>query len=126
MQSVSVIPLAFNLLEGETKVLAKNLLKDDIKRNGGLLSTGFLGTSVFLTALSECGQTGEAYNLLLQHGNPSWLYSVDQGATTIWERWDSYTKEKGFGPADMNSFNHYATWPASTPTRRRRGSPASS
>ena len=49
-----------------------------------------------------------AYDLLLQRGNPSWMYSIDQGATTIWERWDSYTIEKGFGPADMNSFNHYA------------------
>ena len=44
----------------------------------------------------------------MQHGNPSWLYSVDQGATTVWERWDSYTKERGFSNADMNSFNHYA------------------
>ena len=49
-----------------------------------------------------------AYTLLLQRKNPSWLYSVDQGATTIWERWNSYTKESGFGNAGMNSFNHYA------------------
>jgi alpha-L-rhamnosidase len=49
-----------------------------------------------------------AYNLLLQRANPSWLYSVDQGATTTWERWNSYTKESGFGDAGMNSFNHYS------------------
>ncbi len=49
-----------------------------------------------------------AYTLLLQHKNPSWLYSIDQGATTFWERWNSYTKETGFGDAGMNSFNHYA------------------
>ena len=49
-----------------------------------------------------------AYNLLLQRKEPSWLYSVDQGSTTIWERWNSYTKEKGFGDVGMNSFNHYA------------------
>lgn len=51
-----------------------------------------------------------AYDLLLQRENPSWLYSVDQGATTIWERWDSYTKEGGFNkhPWIMNSFNHYS------------------
>ena len=108
MQSVSAIPIAFNLIDGEKRDLARALLRNAIKKNGGLLSTGFLGTSVILPALSECGLTHEAYNLLLQRGNPSWLYSVDQGATTIWERWDSYTKEKGFGPADMNSFNHYA------------------
>ena len=51
-----------------------------------------------------------AYDLLLQRENPSWLYSVDQGATTIWERWDSYTKESGFNKHEwnMNSFNHYS------------------
>ena len=49
-----------------------------------------------------------AYSLLLQDAFPSWLYSVDQGATTVWERWNGYTKEKGFGPVGMNSFNHYA------------------
>ena len=49
-----------------------------------------------------------AYDLLLQDQFPSWLYSVDQGATTVWERWNSYTKKDGFGPVNMNSFNHYA------------------
>ena len=49
-----------------------------------------------------------AYTLLLQRQNPSWLYSVDNGATTVWERWNSYTLENGFGNAGMNSFNHYA------------------
>ena len=48
------------------------------------------------------------YALLLQRDNPSWLYSVDQGATTIWERWNSYTLATGFGNVAMNSFNHYA------------------
>jgi alpha-L-rhamnosidase len=45
---------------------------------------------------------------LLQRGNPSWIYSIDQGATTIWERWNSYTLEKGFQDVSMNSFNHYS------------------
>jgi alpha-L-rhamnosidase len=49
-----------------------------------------------------------AYELLFQRKNPSWLYSVDNGATTIWERWNSYMLEKGMGPSGMNSFNHYA------------------
>jgi alpha-L-rhamnosidase len=49
-----------------------------------------------------------AYSLLLQTKDPSWLYSVRQGATTVWERWNSYTKETGFGDVGMNSFNHYA------------------
>ena len=49
-----------------------------------------------------------AYELLFQRKNPSWLYSIDNGATTIWERWNSYMLDKGMGPKGMNSFNHYA------------------
>ena len=78
--------------------------------NGYKLSTGFVGTGILNHTLSEIGLDDMAYNLLLQRDNPSWLYSIDQGATTIWERWDSYTKEKGFNdhPWIMNSFNHYS------------------
>ena len=60
------------------------------------------------TLTYDAARPDVAYSLLLQHAFPSWLYSVDQGATTIWERWNSYTKDKGFGPVGMNSFNHYA------------------
>ena len=79
-----------------------------IAGNGNRLSTGFVGTAILNQTLSQFGESNTAYDLLLQRNNPSWLYSIDQGATTIWERWDSYTKEKGFGPVSMNSFNHYS------------------
>lgn len=79
-----------------------------ITGNGNRLSTGFVGTAILNQTLSQFGESNTAYDLLLQRNNPSWLYSIDQGATTIWERWDSYTKEKGFGPVSMNSFNHYS------------------
>ncbi|MCL2639748.1 MAG: hypothetical protein FWD53_02780, partial [Phycisphaerales bacterium] len=49
-----------------------------------------------------------AYELLMQKDWPSWLYSVTHGATTIWERWDGWTHDKGFQSPSMNSFNHYA------------------
>lgn len=78
-----------------------------IENNGNKLGTGFLGTAIILPALTKIGRSDVAYTLLLQRNNPSWLYSVAQGATT-WERWDSYTPEKGFVDASMNSFNHYA------------------
>lgn len=107
-QTAYILALAFNLLDEERKELAINSLEQSIKNNNGLLSTGFLGTCAYLPTLSRNGRSDLAYNLLLQEGNPSWLYSVNQGATTIWERWDSYTVESGFGPASMNSFNHYA------------------
>ncbi|MGQ8338226.1 family 78 glycoside hydrolase catalytic domain [Sunxiuqinia sp. A32] len=83
-------------------------LETRIANNGNKLSTGFVGTGILNQTLSEFGANNTAYNLLLQRNNPSWLYSVDQGATTIWERWDSYTIEKGFQDVGMNSFNHYA------------------
>ena len=107
-QSTYLLPLAFDLLDGEKKIYATTKLREAIEKNSGLLSTGFLGTSILLPTLSRSGLTDVAYSLLLQRGNPSWLYCIDQGATTIWERWDSYTLEKGFGPASMNSFNHYS------------------
>ena len=79
-----------------------------ITDNNETLSTGFVGTGIISPTLSECGLVDKAYNLLLQRRCPSWLYSIDQGATTVWERWNSYTVDKGFGPIEMNSFNHYA------------------
>ena len=72
------------------------------------MQTGFLGTAIIMPTLVKIGRSDLAYILLLQDENPSWLYSVRQGATTTWERWDSYTIEPGFGDASMNSFNHYA------------------
>ena len=79
-----------------------------IHANGDRLATGFLGTPLLCEVLSEIGEKELAYTLLLQRKFPSWLYSIDQGATTMWERWDGYTKERGFGDVEMNSYNHYA------------------
>ncbi|MFJ4367330.1 family 78 glycoside hydrolase catalytic domain [Streptomyces chartreusis] len=72
------------------------------------LSVGFLGVNVLAPVLTDEGRVDLAYRLLHQDAMPSWLYSVRNGATTIWERWNSYSKEDGFGPVDMNSFNHYS------------------
>jgi alpha-L-rhamnosidase len=58
--------------------------------------------------LSTNGYTETAYDLLLSEQFPSWLYSVKQGATTIWEHWDGKNEEGDFWSKDMNSFNHYA------------------
>lgn len=84
-------------------------LVENIESHGNRLQTGFLGTSILMDTLTEDARRPDiAYSLLLQHGDPSWLQTIDNGATTIWERWDSYTKERGIGPAEMTSFNHYA------------------
>lgn len=108
LQTASVFALKFGIVEGTAKTATKKLLLKSIREHGGCLQTGFLGTSFLMDVLAQEGEFGAAYGLLLQHGNPSWLYSVDQGATTVWERWNSYTKKDGFGPVGMNSFNHYA------------------
>lgn len=108
-QSVCLYALYLDLLPNKESVEKVTLqLTGNIKRNGNRLQTGFLGTAILLHTLTKIDRSDLAYTLLLQHNNPSWLYSVDQGATTIWERWNSYTIEKGFGDVGMNSFNHYA------------------
>lgn len=108
-QSVCAYALYLDLLPDAAAVEAvAGQLTDNILRNGSRLQTGFLGTAILLPTLTKIGRSDLAYSILLQHENPSWLYSVDQGATTIWERWNSYTKKDGFGDVGMNSFNHYA------------------
>ena len=108
-QTANAYALYLDLLPtAKGRALTTKRLADDVKARGGRLGTGFLGTAVICQTLVKVGHADLAYDLLLNREYPGWLYSVDQGATTIWERWNSYTKDKGFGDARMNSFNHYA------------------
>ncbi|MDR0560082.1 MAG: glycoside hydrolase family 78 protein [Prevotellaceae bacterium] len=107
-QTAYLLALRFGLMPDSEKENVIKTLEKMIADNGDRLNTGFVGTGSLNQTLSDVGLNNTAYNLLLQRENPSWLYSVDQGATTIWERWNSYTKDTGFGDAGMNSFNHYA------------------
>jgi alpha-L-rhamnosidase len=79
-----------------------------VRANGYRIGTGFVGTPLILDALTETGHLDAAERLLLQTDNPSWLYSVRMGATTIWERWDSMLEDGSINPGEMTSFNHYA------------------
>ena len=81
---------------------------DDIEAKGWHLSTGFVGVGYLCPVLTEFGHNEVAYRLLLNETFPSWGYSIKHGATTIWERWDGWTADKGFQDASMNSFNHYS------------------
>ena len=83
---------------------------DSIRSSYGekTLAVGFLGINVLLEVLTEIGHSDLAYDLLLQDEALSWLFEVKTGATTIWERWDSYSKARGFGHSEMNSYNHYS------------------
>ena len=111
VQTVCLHALYLDLLPDAASVAAvtEQLVKN-IAQKGNKLGTGFLGTEIIMHTLTKIGRTDLAYRLLLQHEYPSWLYSVDQGATTIWERWNGYTVENGFyAPAPHNnSFNHYS------------------
>jgi len=108
-QTACIVALRFDLVEDEAhrKLIAAQLV-ENIRKAGMHLTVGFVGVSYLCPVLSEMGYDDVAYALLQQETYPSWLYSVNQGATTIWERWNSYTKESGFGPVSMNSFNHYS------------------
>ncbi|WP_020607606.1 alpha-L-rhamnosidase [Spirosoma spitsbergense] len=98
-----------HMLNAGQTAKAGNWLVDLIEANNGKLSTGFLGVKPLLPALSATGHSNEAYKLLLSTDYPSWGFEVVNGANTIWERWNSYVKGKGFeNNAGMNSFNHYA------------------
>ncbi len=107
-QTSYVLTLHFDLAPPalRPKLLAE--LVRDIEQRGHKLSTGFVGTAYLPHVLSRFGRGDLAYRLLHQKAWPSWLYAVTQGATTIWERWDGWTQEKGFQDKGMNSFNHYA------------------
>ena len=105
MQTPRLMALKIGI--GDTKRHLEEL-KTIIHNNGDRLATGFVGTSELLEQLSRYGEHTLAWTIVLQHAFPSWLYSVDQGATTVWERWDGYRKDKGFGDVGMNSYNHYA------------------
>lgn len=100
--------LHFGLCEDKDKQKIAKLLKDLVVENDMRMTTGFLGTPYILHALSDNGYSDIAYNLLLQERKPSWLYSVLQGATTIWEHWDGIDEDGNIWSESMNSFNHYA------------------
>ncbi|MBN2118662.1 MAG: glycoside hydrolase family 78 protein [Anaerolineales bacterium] len=107
-QTSYVLALEFDLLPEELRPVAASELVRDIREREDHLSTGFVGTPYINWVLSKTGHLETAYALLKQTTWPSWLYSVTQGATTIWERWDGWTHDKGFQDPKMNSFNHYA------------------
>ncbi|MBR0501066.1 MAG: family 78 glycoside hydrolase catalytic domain [Bacteroidales bacterium] len=107
-QTSYVVPLQADLFDAQHKPLAVQNLVENVASHGYTLTTGFIGTPYLNLVLSRNGFDNVAYQLFEQRAYPSWLYPVLQGATTMWERWNSYTIKRGFGPVDMNSFNHYS------------------
>jgi alpha-L-rhamnosidase len=107
-QAVYVLALAVDLVDGELAKQAAGYLVENIEARGGHLSTGFIGTKDLMLVLAKIGRNDVAYRLLHNDTFPSWGFSIKQGATSIWERWDGWTPEKGFQDPGMNSFAHYS------------------
>lgn len=103
------ISLAYGMLSDENILKAQKRLSKKVQQSKYKITTGFFCTGLVNPMLSEGGFFSDSYKMITQTEFPSWLYPVTQGATTIWERWNSYTHEKGFnGMNSMNSFNHYS------------------
>jgi len=107
-QTAYALAIAFELLDGDLEEVAGERLADLVRKAGNRIATGFAGTPLVTEALSRTGHSATAYDLLLERECPSWLYAVDHGATTIWERWDSLLPDGTVNPGNMTSFNHYA------------------
>ena len=107
-QTGIILSLYFDLCKEEDKKSLVNDLVELIKECGNKMTTGFVGTPYILHTLTKYGHSDIAYNLLFQEEFPSWLYSVNKGATTMWEHYDSIKEDGSFWSPSMNSFNHYA------------------
>ncbi len=107
-QTGYALALAFRLVPKALRGALAARLRENLAAHQNLLTTGFLGTPHLLPALSEAGADDLAWGLLRETRYPSWGYEIRHGATTVWERFDSWTEERGFQDPGMNSFNHFA------------------
>jgi alpha-L-rhamnosidase len=116
-QTGAALALEFDLAPSARRTEIGDALAANVRAANGRISTGFLGTPLVLDALQHSGHLAEAYLMLLCREAPSWLYQVDRGATTVWERWDAIRPDGSIHSGDMDteregdsmlSFNHYA------------------
>ncbi len=107
-QTAYLLALEFDLIPSDLQKKAADHLVALVHAADDHLRTGFLGTPYLTRVLDETGHADLAYTVLFKETYPSWFYPINQGATTMWERWNSYSHKDGFGDAAMNSFNHYA------------------
>ncbi|KAF2414929.1 alpha-L-rhamnosidase [Microbacterium sp. B35-04] len=108
-QTAYALGLRFDLItDPQKRDAAAARLAQLVHQAGNRIATGFVGTPLVSDALSAGGHVPTAYDLILERECPSWLYQVEQGATTVWERWDSLLPDGTVNPGQMTSFNHYA------------------
>ena len=107
-QTGYALAFSMGLVPAELRKKVAGKFVSEIERFKWHLATGFIGTPRLLPALHTAGRDDIAYRLLLTDTYPSWLFPVKNGATTMWERWNGWTPDGGFGDIGMNSYNHYA------------------
>jgi alpha-L-rhamnosidase len=107
-QTAYALAITFDIVRGPEREALGRRLAALVEGNGFRIGTGFVGTPIITDALTVTGHLAAAEGLLLETANPSWLYPVTMGATTIWERWDSMLEDGSINPGEMTSFNHYA------------------
>jgi alpha-L-rhamnosidase len=105
-QTACVIALKFGIFRDRERLMIQ--FRDRLKKDGLKIRGGFVGAPLLCTTLAENGMLETAYDFLLNEAFPGWLYEVNLGATTIWERWNSVLPDGSFNPQGMNSLNHYA------------------
>jgi alpha-L-rhamnosidase len=105
-QTAFVLTISFCLVEDNKTDEIFSYLIEDIEKRDYHVSTGFIGLAYLFPVLSKYGRSDVIYKILLNDSYPSWLNMINNGATTMWERWDSWSPEKGFFDPLMNSFNH--------------------
>lgn len=107
-QTGAILSLYFNLAREKDRERILQILKTNIENHKNHLATGFVGTPYLCHTLSENGEHELAATVFMKEDYPSWLYAVNMGATTIWERWNSIMPDGSFDVSGMNSLNHYA------------------
>ncbi len=107
-QTAMVVALFMGIVPKEHRLKIVKALREKLEANNLHLDTGFVGTPYLCRALSDNGANDYAYTLLLNEDYPSWLYEVNMGATTVWERWNSVLPDGSISDTGMNSLNHYA------------------
>ena len=107
-QAGYALALHFDLLPENLRPVSMEKMLAGFERYRGHLSTGIQTSHRLMLELSRGGHAEEAYRILNQRDFPSWGMMIENGATTIWERWDGYVKDRGFQDPGMNSFNHWA------------------
>ena len=105
-QASYIVALHFGLWIDRDRLIAQ--FRERLKKDGYRIRCGFIGAPLLCTVLAECGLSDLAYDFLLKEDFPSWLYCVNLGATTVWERWNSVGPDGTISNTGMNSLNHYS------------------